>query len=86
MHQGASIVSVIIISITIAVILAVLLNTFINYFASAGLEKKMKYYCEQNLEHEAFIPLPLFNTPDNLTSCSDNSIEIVEDSATDNKV
>mmetsp|Transcript_807 Transcript_807/g.796 ORF Transcript_807/g.796 Transcript_807/m.796 type:complete len:81 (+) Transcript_807:542-784(+) len=80
MHQGSSIASVIIVSVTIAAILGVLLNTFINYFASKGLEAKMKYYCEKNLEHEAFISLPLFNQADNLTSCSENSIEIVNDS------
>lgn len=86
MHQGSSIASVIIISMTIAVILGVLMNTFINYFATKGLEKKMKYYCDQNLEHEAFIPLPLFNGADNQTSCAEeDSIEIIEDSIIDNK-
>ena len=73
LERSESIAKTIIFSYTIAVLVVLILNSLANFFVVSTLEKWMKFYTEQKIERESFIPLPFFGGSDVNTSVTEIS-------------
>ena len=82
LDKEESVAKVIITSYVVTSAIILMSASAINYFGVAKLTRLMKYYMEQNIEHETFIPLPSFLGGNNFNTQIGDDLEITRTSNT----